>query len=109
MIGILLVVVAVGVGNEIKGLLIGQSVDDATREAIADYIRGVPEVIALLNLITMQQGNDVMLAVKARMRPSCSDLELMDCINGVERSIKERFPQVKWIFFEPDYTDGEGG
>ncbi len=109
MIGVLLVVVAVGVGNEIKGLLIGQSVDDATRQAISDYICSVPDVIALLNLITLQQGNDVMLAVKARMRPSCSDIELMDCINRVERSIKERFPQVKWIFFEPDYTDGEGG
>jgi len=106
MIGVLLVVVAVGVGNEIKGLLIGQSVDDATRQAIADHIGGTPEVAALLNMITMQQGNDVVLAVKARMRPACSDLELMECINGVERSIKKRFPQVKWIFFEPDYTDG---
>ena len=65
MIGVLLVVVAVGVGNEIKGLLIGQSVDDATRRDIAAHVRDLPDVVELLNLITLQQGNDVMLAVKA--------------------------------------------
>ena len=39
------------------------------------------------------------------MKPCRSDMELMSCINAAERSIKERFPQVKWIFFEPDYLD----
>jgi len=105
MIGSLLVVVATGVGNEIKGLLIGKSVDDTTRRAIAGHIREIPDVDELLNLITLQQGNDVMLAVKARMKPARSDMELMRCINAAERSIKERFPQVRWIFFEPDYLD----
>lgn len=109
MIGALLVVVAVGVGNEIKGLLIGQSVDEATRQAIADYIREAPEVADLLNMIAVQQGGDVVLAVKARMRATRSNLDLMKRINGVERAIKERFPHVKWIFFEPDYTDDDKG
>jgi cation diffusion facilitator family transporter len=104
-IGSLLVVVAVGVGNEIKGLLIGQSVDEATRHAIAGHIRDLPDVDELLNMITLQQGNDVMLAVKARMKPACSDMELMTRINTAERSIKDSFPQVKWVFFEPDYLD----
>jgi cation diffusion facilitator family transporter len=107
MIGVLLVVVALGVGNEIKGLLIGQSVDDAMRRAIAGHVRDIPEVVELLNMITLQQGNDVMLAVKARMKPCRSDMELMSGINAAERSIKERFPQVKWVFFEPDYLDKE--
>jgi cation diffusion facilitator family transporter len=104
-IGVLLVAVALGVGNEVKGLLIGQSVDEATRREMADYIGALPEVANLLNLITLQQGSDVVLAVKATMKPARTDRELMERINGAERSIKKRFPLVRWIFFEPDYTD----
>jgi len=43
-----------------------------------------------------------MVAVKAKMRPQGNLDTLVNEINRIEASFKERFPQVQWIFFEPD-------
>jgi hypothetical protein len=34
-----------------------------------------------------------------------SDRALLDAINRVEAAVRERFPQVRWLFFEPDLHD----
>jgi hypothetical protein len=47
-------------------------------------------------------GGDVMVAVKAKMRSQGSLDSLVDEINRIESAFKARFPQVQWIFFEPD-------
>jgi hypothetical protein len=62
-------------------------------------------VAEVLNLITLQMGPDVMVAVKARMMPVESDRRLIDAINAVEATMKETFPDIRWSFFEPDVTD----
>jgi hypothetical protein len=46
-----------------------------------------------------------MVAIKARMAPMESVFELSKRINRIEKSAKLAFPQVKWIFFEPDIAD----
>jgi len=46
-----------------------------------------------------------MVAVKARMKPQHSDVDLIGAINRVERSLKDAFPEVRWVFFEPDLAD----
>jgi len=104
-IGVLLVVVAIGIGVEVVGLLIGQSVEPETRDAIQDFLRAHPEVDAVFNVITLQLGNEVMLAVKARMTPRASAQELLAGINRCERDVRAAFPQIRWMFFEPDEAD----
>jgi cation diffusion facilitator family transporter len=104
-IGILLVLIAVFVGVEIKGLLIGQSVDEEIREAIYHFIDGQSDIETVFNLITLQLGNDVMLAAKVKLREFPSNQELIVAINRIERELKSRFTQVKWSFFEPDIAD----
>jgi len=49
-------------------------------------------------------GRDL-LAVKARMHPQGGETELIEAINRVEASLHAAFPQVRWIFFEPDLSD----
>ena len=46
-----------------------------------------------------------MVAVKARMRDQPSSAALAEAINAIEDRIKVAFPQVRWIFFEPDVRD----
>ena len=104
-IGVLLVGVAVGVGAEIKNLLIGESVEPQAREAMRRFLEERPEVGQVLNMLTLQMGDDVMLAVKARMRDRKSSRELIDDINRCERAVKQAFPEVRWLFFEPDVAD----
>nr|WP_199040050.1 cation diffusion facilitator family transporter [Dyella sp. ASV24] len=104
-IGVLLVVVAVAVASEVKDLLIGQGVEPKRREELIAFINARPEVDVVLNVITLQMGPDVMVAVKARMSPAPDQTALVEAINSVERAMKAQFPDIRWSFFEPDITD----
>jgi cation diffusion facilitator family transporter len=104
-IGLLLIVVAVMLAIEVKALLIGQGVEPARRAELLAFLEERPEVDKVLNLITLQMGPDVMVAVKALMAPTGDSLALIDAINTVERAMRTRFADVRWSFFEPDVTD----
>lgn len=104
-IGVLLIVIAVFISVEVKALLIGQSVEPALKKQIHDLIEGRPEIKRVFSLITLQLGNDVMLAVKAEMSRDLSTKGVVDDINKVEAEIKRQFPMIRWCFFEPDVTD----
>jgi len=104
-IGVLLILVAVLVGIEVKALLIGQSVETRVLDRMRAHLAGDAEVEGVYKVLTQQLGRDVMVAVKARMRPAASAAALIEAINRVERSFREAFPQVQWLFFEPDVAD----
>lgn len=99
-IGILLIVVAVFVAIEVKAMLIGQSADPNVNAAIKGFLEQRPDVTRVFSLITLQLGNDLMVAVKAQLNEGSAAKE--DVINTIERELKNQFPQVKWSFFEPD-------
>jgi cation diffusion facilitator family transporter len=104
-IGVLLVVVAIALAIEVKALLIGQGVEPRRRQELLAFLGERPEVAEVLNLITLQMGPDVMVAVKARMAPTPDALSLIEAINAVERAMKARFADIRWSFFEPDVAD----
>lgn len=104
-IGALLMLVAVVIANKVKDLLIGQGVEPKRREELMAFINARPEVDVVLNLLTLQMGPDVMVAVKARMSPAPDQTALIEAINCVERAMKAQFPDIRWSFFEPDIAD----
>lgn len=104
-IGVLLILVAVLVGVEVKALLVGQSAEPQVLARMRAHLQAQPQVAQIYNVITQQLGRDVMVAVKARMHPLGSDVALVAAINTVERGFREAFPQVRWVFFEPDLKD----
>ena len=104
-IGALLIVVAVMVAIEVKALLIGQGVEPRRRQALMGFLNERPEVAEVLNLITLQMGPDVMVAVKARMVVREGNQQLIDAINTVEAAMKVEFDDIRWSFFEPDSAD----
>ncbi|WP_461516871.1 cation diffusion facilitator family transporter [Porticoccus sp.] len=104
-IGVLLIVVAILVGAEVKALLVGQGVEPLVKQAMEDFLRQQPQVDVVYNLVTLQMGDDVMVAVKARMVPQGTDIALIETINRVEAMMRKAFPQVTWLFFEPDIND----
>ena len=101
-IGILLVVVAIAVAIEVKAMLIGQGVEAPVRAEMMEFLGSQPVVEKVLELLTLHMGGDVMVAVKAKMRPQGDLAKLVDAINDVEARFKQKFPQTQWIFFEPD-------
>lgn len=102
-IGVLLIAVAIFIAIEVKAMLIGQSVDPATREAIRKFIEQRPEVKQVFHLITLQLGNDILVSVKLELAdPDAPTSTNLQRINATERALKARFPDVMWSFFEPD-------
>jgi cation diffusion facilitator family transporter len=101
-IGTLLIVVAFAVMREVKSMIVGESADPLVHAEIERFVAARPEVDAVLNLITLQWGERVVVAAKVRMRESADATRLIEHINACEAALKQRFPQVAWIFFEPD-------
>jgi cation diffusion facilitator family transporter len=101
-IGILLIVVSVFLAVKVKSLLIGQSTDPQTSDEINNFLVKRPEVEKILNLITIQLGPKIMVSVKAKMAATVSSDQLIENINLCESELKKAFPDVLWVFFEPD-------
>ncbi|HEY4091184.1 MAG TPA: cation diffusion facilitator family transporter [Luteibacter sp.] len=104
-IGVLLIVVAIAVAREVKALLIGQGVEPKRRAEMVAFLEARPEIEQVYNLLTLQMGPDVMVATKAKMAPAPTPRAMIEAINIVEADFKARFKDVRWSFFEPDYTD----
>ncbi len=103
-VGAVLMVIAVMVLIEVKGLIVGESASPEERTAIRRFVAEQPEVEQVLNVITLAWGDKVVIAVKARMAGAdeLSGSQLIGRINAVEARIEAAFPRAKWVFFEPD-------
>lgn len=101
-IGVLLIVISLFLGIKIKGLLIGQSVDPEVGQEITTFLEGQPEITKVLNLITLQLGAQVMVAVKVKMAKVETVDQLIGNINRCEAALKKQNPAIQWVFFEPD-------
>lgn len=106
-IGALLIIVAVFISIEVKAMLIGQGVDPEIRNSMLEYLEQREEIAEVYNFRTLQLGNDVMVAIKARMQGEESAHGMIIQINTVEREFRQRFPAVRFSFFEPDITDSD--
>lgn len=103
-IGVVLILVATGIAVEIKGLLIGQSAEPATEAALRGFLEQRSEVEKVFRLLTLQLGGSLMVSVKAQMRGGTA-AELVASINRTEAALRAAFPEVQWLFFEPDVAD----
>ena len=104
-VGILLIFVAVLLTLEIKALITGESAEAGTENAIRAFLVARNEVAEVYNLLTLQMGEGIMLAIKARMRETGSATAMIDDINRVEADLRVAFPAVRWCFFEPDTSN----
>jgi cation diffusion facilitator family transporter len=103
-IGVLLVIVAIGIGIEIKALLIGQSAEPETEERLRAFVLKQPGVERVYRLLTLQLGTSLMVSIKAQIRAHNAH-ELVEVINRAEAATRAEFPEVQWLFFEPDIAD----
>jgi cation diffusion facilitator family transporter len=102
-IGAVLVGVAGFLAFEIMSLLVGEAADPDVAEAARQLADAHPRIDAVLHLITVQQGpGEVMVAAKIKPTLDQSAAELCETINEFERQLKDRCPEVRWSFIEPD-------
>lgn len=101
-VGVLLVVVAIGVGMQVQSLLIGESAAPHRHQELEKWLAARQEIAELYNVITFQMGSYIFVAVKARMAEGESAKHLVDAVNAVQDALKASFEEVRWVFFEPD-------
>ncbi|MGY3265767.1 cation diffusion facilitator family transporter [Lysobacter sp. HA35] len=106
LIGALLIVVAVFVAIEVKAMLIGQSIDPAREAEMREFIASQPGITGVLSLITLQMGADVVVSAHVQMRGDVLLSAQVEAIDAVERKLKQRYPEVRWSFFEPQVDAG---
>lgn len=104
-IGVLLIIISFFLAIKVKSLLIGQSADERTCAEIQHFLEARPEIDRIFNLITLQLGPQIMVAVKARMTEVESVNRLINDINICESALRKEYPAVQWVFFEPDLNN----
>jgi cation diffusion facilitator family transporter len=103
-IGVVLIVVAVLLGIEIKALLIGQSAEPETEARIREFLLRQSGVDGVFRILTLQLGASLMVAVKVRMNPVTAK-DMIAAMNRAEAATRAEFPEIQWLFFEPDVAD----
>jgi cation diffusion facilitator family transporter len=103
-VGLLLIIVAFLVLFEVKSMLTGESVSPKLRAEICAFVEAQPEVDRVVNMITQQFGDYIMVALKVKMKRAESDIALVSAINEIEERMQRHFtsPRLKYSFFEPD-------
>jgi len=104
-IGVILITISIFVGWRVRSLLVGRSADPDIQAAIDDIIAEQDGIEHVFNTITMQLGPDTMLAAKIKMRGDMTIDAAVASINALERELKARVPNLKWLFIEPDVKD----
>ena len=102
-IGALLVVIAIVLAVEMKGLLIGESASKADLAKIVQSLEGADSVRRIIHLRTEHLGPDQLLvAAKLEFDPSMTVEELARAIDAAERELREVVPTAHFVFIEPD-------
>jgi cation diffusion facilitator family transporter len=108
-VGFLLMAIAWLVAREVKSMIVGESASPEVRRAIEAHLRARAEIRGVINLITLQWGRHVVVAVQAEMIDYASGRAMVDAINVIEADLQATFPQVRWVFFEPEVPRTSAG
>lgn len=101
-IGVLLVVIAVFLGWEMRSMLIGESVLPEQREAIERALVG-DGIDRILQMRTLHLGpDDVLVAAKITLGEADSALEVSRAIDAAEKRVRDAVPLRLQIYLEPD-------
>jgi cation diffusion facilitator family transporter len=102
-IGLLLLVVAVFLAIEMKGLLIGESASLADQRAIAAAVEADPDVQRLIHMRTQHIGPDELLVgAKIELRADITATEAAAVVNRVEASVRAAVPIARMLYIEQD-------
>ena len=102
-IGILLVVIAVILAIEMKGLLIGEAASPGERQKIVSAIDGDPNVTKLIHLRTQHIGpDDLLVGAKLQLADDLSVDDAVEAVNRIEDRVRQAVPTVRIMYVEPD-------
>jgi cation diffusion facilitator family transporter len=102
-IGLILVGTAVWLAYETKGLLIGESANQGVIRGIRDALQVKKNIEHINEILTMHMGPDFILAnISVDFTDSVSAQQVESDIADIDRSIKQKFPEIKRVFIEAE-------
>ncbi|HET6665549.1 MAG TPA: cation diffusion facilitator family transporter [Acidimicrobiales bacterium] len=102
-IGVLLVVIAVVLAIEMKGLLIGEAASLTDQQRIAAAIEIEPSVTKLIHMRTQHIGPDELLVgAKLELVHGLSVDDAVEAVNRIENSVRRAVPTARVMYLEPD-------
>jgi cation diffusion facilitator family transporter len=102
-IGVLLVVIAIVLAIEMKGLLVGESASPEDVALLRSAITGSESVRSVIHMRTEHLApDDLLVAAKVEFDPELTMTELASAIDGVEVEIRRVVPIARLAFIEPD-------
>jgi cation diffusion facilitator family transporter len=102
-IGVLLVVIAITLAIEMKGLLIGESASPEDVDEISAALVSTRHVRGVIHMKTQHIGPDeLIVAAKVEFDPTITMAELAEAINTAEQAVRADVPIAKLVYIEPD-------
>ena len=101
-IGVLLIVIALLLMVEMKGLLIGESASQADQDAIAAALSAGPGVREVVHLRTQHIGpEEILVAAKVEFDAELTFAQLSESIDVTEALVRAATPAARMIYIEP--------
>jgi cation diffusion facilitator family transporter len=100
-IGLVLAVVAFALARTSRGLLLGEAASRKSVRAIAQAIESHPNVVKLVELLTMHLGpKQILINAHINLRDDLVTGEIVKTVEEIEELIKQAEPKVEMIFLE---------
>ena len=107
-IGLLLIVVAVILGIEVKSLLVGEGASPADVEAIRAAAVSGDDIEEIIHMKTLYLGpEELLVAMKVAVTATDSAAAVAAAINAVESRVRAAVPAARVLYIEPDIFDPE--
>jgi len=105
-IGVLLVLVAIVLGAEVKSLLVGEGANEGELRAIEQAILTGGETDRIIHLRTLYLGpEELLVAAKISMPGERSLADTATATDAIEERIRAAVPVARLIYLEPDVYD----
>jgi divalent metal cation (Fe/Co/Zn/Cd) transporter len=84
-----------------KSLLLGEAASPETLQKIAEAVRRVPEVVQIMELLTMHLApDDVLVNMELTLKEGLTTSQVEKVIDQIEEEIRKEVPQAGRIFIE---------
>ncbi|WP_372449244.1 cation diffusion facilitator family transporter [Streptomyces montanisoli] len=100
-IGLLLVYIAYRLGSEARGQLIGEAVDEETRDRIRGLLGEQPEIDNVAALLTMKLGLDsALVAARVDLVPGMDSERVETVCVRIKKAITKAWPEADQVFID---------
>ena len=102
-IGVLLILIAVVIGIEVKSLLVGEGASDADVAKVEAALLAGDDIDRIIHMKTLYVGPDeFLIGAKVSVAAERTMNEVSAIVNLAERRVREAVPAARIIYIEPD-------